>query len=141
MSAAVLRDAELILAGVLGHEHVLGGPVAATGTRSSLGTVVELDPQRLAAALAAGAVDLLDEEMTPIATLTGLAEAARSKGSPTPTRTAEENVAGGGASPVELPVELPAAQPRVSSVRAEVRGVIGDSKAGRWADYIPLHPL
>ena len=86
MSAAVLRDVELVLAGVLPADHVLGGPVAARGTRvtatgtpvaapggpATPGTVLELDPQQCAAALAAGSVDLLDEEMTPIATLTGL---------------------------------------------------------------------
>ena len=139
MSAAVLRDAELILAGVLGHEHVLGGPVAATGTRSSLGTVVELDPQRLAAALAAGAVDLLDEEMTPIATLTGLAEAGPGQvGGVLEARRRRES--GAGRAAVVGPDDRGAGWARVLVLARPVLDADAATVAGVDAVLVPDHP-
>ena len=139
MSAAVLRDAELILAGVLGPEHLLGGPVAGPETPSSRGTVVELDPQRLTAALAAGAVDLLDEEMTPIATLTGLAEAGPGRvGGVLEARRRRES--GAGRAAVVGPDDRGAGWARVLVLARPVLETDEATLAGVSAVLVPDHP-
>lgn len=85
MSATVLRDIELVLDGVLGSGHVLGGAVRAddrvrtdgrvrpAGVHDAPEVVLPLTDPRRTEALAAGEAVLVDEEMTPIARLVGLA--------------------------------------------------------------------
>ncbi|GAA2020800.1 hypothetical protein GCM10009740_06560 [Terrabacter terrae] len=77
MTATEIRDVELLLGGVLPSGHLLGGPVAAgthrparTGGPVCAGLRVDPDLARLASA--AGGLTLVDEEHTPLASLTAL---------------------------------------------------------------------
>ncbi|WP_374968267.1 adenylyl-sulfate kinase [Terrabacter sp. BE26] len=77
MSATEIRDVELVLGGVLPSGHLLGGPVAAftrrparTGGPVCAGLLVDADLARLATA--AGGITLVDQEHTPLASLTAL---------------------------------------------------------------------
>ncbi|HSU74269.1 MAG TPA: adenylyl-sulfate kinase [Terrabacter sp.] len=75
MTATEIRDVELLLGGVLPSGHLLGGPVAAgthrpapTGGPVCAGLLVDPDVARLATA--AGGITLVDQEHTPLASLT-----------------------------------------------------------------------
>jgi sulfate adenylyltransferase len=77
MSPGETRDVELVLDGVLPSGHVLGGPVApapppADGTDGPIraGLLVDRDLAQLATA--AGCITLVDQEQTPLASLTAL---------------------------------------------------------------------
>jgi sulfate adenylyltransferase len=75
MSADVLRDVELVLAGILTGGHELGAAVGAAATSPGR-VVLTLDDSAREAALAAGTVLLVDDEMTPLATLDDLTPTA-----------------------------------------------------------------
>lgn len=78
LAPAELRDVELALFGALGDGHVLGGPVTAgadpTAATQSSRVLLALPVDPRARTLAHGAVQLLDDELTPIARLTAVTD-------------------------------------------------------------------
>ena len=79
---AILGDSELVLLGVLARSHVLGGGIQSQPASPEMGTGIDLDPADIEAALASRRLTVVDEEQTPVASLT---EVHRVDGEP-PTR-------------------------------------------------------